>query len=207
MAVDPNSEGRTTIALQRALDRMRVDKNLMPDELADHVHRRIRRLTTQMIRRYPRLSRWEQTDDIAQEATIKLLRAVEQVRPEDTRHLLRLAAVQIRRTLIDLCRHHFGPQGSAKHHRTSPASDGFDDDRPLIERSPSDATTPEAAAIRNEIHEQVDQLAEDHREIVDLLYYNDLTQAEAAEVLGVSTRTIKRRWRDARLALSDLLEQ
>ena len=40
---------------------------------------------------------------------------------------------------------------------------------------------------------------------LDLLYYQGLTQAEAAEVLGVSERTVKRRWQAARLALHDAL--
>ncbi len=41
--------------------------------------------------------------------------------------------------------------------------------------------------------------------VFDLIYYQGLTQAEAAEVLGVSEATIKRSWREARLALHDAL--
>jgi DNA-directed RNA polymerase specialized sigma24 family protein len=40
---------------------------------------------------------------------------------------------------------------------------------------------------------------------VDLLFYQGLQQAEAAAVLGVSERTVKRRWQSARLALHEAL--
>ena len=39
----------------------------------------------------------------------------------------------------------------------------------------------------------------------DLLYYQGLSQADAAIVLGVCEFTVKRHWRDARLALHELL--
>jgi DNA-directed RNA polymerase specialized sigma24 family protein len=39
------------------------------------------------------------------------------------------------------------------------------------------------------------------REAFDLLFYQELSQAEAAAVLAVSVRTIKRRWQSARLRL------
>ena len=45
----------------------------------------------------------------------------------------------------------------------------------------------------------------EHRELFDLLYYSGLSQEEAAEVLGVSERTVKRRWRSAKLVLYDRL--
>ena len=38
-----------------------------------------------------------------------------------------------------------------------------------------------------------------------MLWYQGLTQAEAAELLGVSSRTVKRRWQTARLRLFEAL--
>jgi RNA polymerase sigma-70 factor (ECF subfamily) len=40
---------------------------------------------------------------------------------------------------------------------------------------------------------------------VGLLFYEGLTQEEAATVLGVSLRTLKRRWQSARCRLHDAL--
>jgi DNA-directed RNA polymerase specialized sigma24 family protein len=41
---------------------------------------------------------------------------------------------------------------------------------------------------------------------VRLLWYHGLTHAQAAEILGVTERTVNRRWLAARLALSDALD-
>ena len=41
--------------------------------------------------------------------------------------------------------------------------------------------------------EAIDSLPEDEREVFDLVRIQGLTQAEAAEVLGVSAKTVQRR--------------
>ena len=56
-----------------------------------------------------------------------------------------------------------------------------------------------------EFHAQVEALPEDERQAVGLLYYQGLSQEEAAAVLGVSVRTVKRRWQSARLLLAKAL--
>ena len=48
-------------------------------------------------------------------------------------------------------------------------------------------------------------LPEAEREVFDLLWYEGLTQAEAARVLGVTDRTVKNRWRSAKLELQRVL--
>jgi RNA polymerase sigma factor (sigma-70 family) len=64
---------------------------------------------------------------------------------------------------------------------------------------------PDRLAAWTEFHEQVERLPEEEREVFSLLWYKGLSQAEAAEVLGVSDRTIKRRWQSARLHLHEAL--
>jgi len=75
------------------------------DELLDLASRRLYTLARKMFSRYPKLRRWEQTDDIFQNAMIRLHRSLVEVRPDSARAFLGLAAVQIRRTLLDLARH------------------------------------------------------------------------------------------------------
>jgi RNA polymerase sigma-70 factor (ECF subfamily) len=67
------------------------------------------------------------------------------------------------------------------------------------------STEPSRLAAWAEFHEQIDALPEEEREVFDLLWYQGLNQAEAAELLGVSERTIKRRWQAARLRLHEAL--
>ena len=47
----------------------------------------------------------------------------------------------------------------------------------------------------------VEPLPDDEREVFALVWYHDLSQAEAADVLGVSVRTVIRRWQAARIRL------
>ena len=52
-----------------------------------------------------------------------------------------------------------------------------------------------------EFHEQIEALPEEEREVFNLVWYQQLTHEQAAEVLGVTTRTVRRRWQDARYRL------
>jgi DNA-directed RNA polymerase specialized sigma24 family protein len=47
----------------------------------------------------------------------------------------------------------------------------------------------------------VEALPEDEREVFSLLWYEGLTQDEAVQVTGMSKRTLRRRWQDARYRL------
>src|SRR5262249_17583587 len=101
------------------------------------------------------------------------------------------------RELIDLARHYYGPQGAGAHHASQP---GKDQEAPALE--PADAThDPAALAGWCDFHEQVRKLPDEEREAVDLLFYQELPQADAAAPLvGVAGRTWRRR-REAALLL------
>jgi RNA polymerase sigma-70 factor (ECF subfamily) len=51
------------------------------------------------------------------------------------------------------------------------------------------------------------RLSPDHREIVDLVYYHDLSVAEVAEIVGIPEATVKTRMFYARRKLSDLMAE
>jgi len=54
------------------------------------------------------------------------------------------------------------------------------------------------------ILEAIDKLPEDEREVFGLVHIQGLTQTEAAEVLGVSVRTVQRRLKRSLLLVKDL---
>src|SRR5262245_18197703 len=87
-------------------------------QLISRVAYRLQRLTRRMLRGYPNLQRWEQTDDVYQNAVWRLYRSLQESKPESVQHFWNLAALQIRRSLIDLARRHFGPEGEAAHHHS-----------------------------------------------------------------------------------------
>ena len=100
------------------LDLMRAGDPSARTRLIDHSCERLRGLARKMLRRYPKVRRWEETDDVFVEAVTRLHRALESVQPESPRHFYNLAATQIRRVLIDLSRRYYGPEGIGSHHDT-----------------------------------------------------------------------------------------
>jgi RNA polymerase sigma-70 factor (ECF subfamily) len=196
-----------TAVLGRWLERLRQGDEAAWEEARNgvitHACERLEALTRRMLRHYPRLRRWEQTGDVLQNAVLRLHRSLATVRPESPAQFYGLAAAQIRRELIDLARHHFGPEGAAGKHHTDRAG-GSGDDGPAANRE-DPSGEPVTLAEWTEFHQKVQLLPEPQREVFALLWYEGLTQGEAASVLGVTDRTIKNRWRSAKLELQRLL--
>lgn len=168
--------------------------------LIDHACERLLKLTRKMFHGFPTLRRWEQTDDVFQNSLIRLHRALAAVELQSVRHFFNLAAEIVRRELLDLKKHHFGPHGGGANHHT--------DHQPPDEAGGSfskKAGEPEDLSMWGEFHERVDRLPKEHRELFNMLFYEGLTQEEAAATLDISTRTLKRRWQDAKQQLHEKL--
>ena len=196
---------RDATAIEALIARLRTDDEEARVELLSRASDRLARLTHKMLRDYPSVQRWEQTDDVLQNALLRLHRALQQVSPATIDDFFRLAAVQIRRELIDLARHYTGPMGPGAHHFSRGVEKESGGLRPPALDSPDSTYDPSRLAEWTEFHHQVDALPEESRAMVDLLFYQGLSQAEAAAVLGTSERTVKRRWQTARLALHQAL--
>jgi RNA polymerase sigma-70 factor (ECF subfamily) len=135
-----------------------------------------------------------ETDDVLQNALVRLLGALRSVRPQTPRDFFALASLQIRRELLDLARHFYGPEGLGANHDSRPPA-GSNSSGGL---EPADVREESAARARwLELHELIDRLPAEEREVIGLLFYQGLSQAEAAEVLNVGLRTVQRRWHDA----------
>jgi RNA polymerase sigma-70 factor (ECF subfamily) len=72
--------------------------------------------------------------------------------------------------------------------------------------SPDAAEDPEELEKWCAFHEAVERLPAEEREVVSLIYYHGWTQAEAAEHLCVSKRSVQRHWSAAMLKLHELLK-
>lgn len=159
---------------------------------------RLRRLASRMLKNFPRLARWSDTDEILQAATLRLYKALSSVKPETPEQYFGLAAVQIRRELIDLTRHFYGPEGLATNHHS---------DSGKLLTGTANPEEPSKLVEWEAFHESVEALPVPLKMVVEQLWYNGLTQADAAEVLGISLATIKRRWTQARLLLADAIQE
>jgi RNA polymerase sigma factor (sigma-70 family) len=195
----------TTLFLENCLARLKSGDDRARDELVTRVSRRLMVLSERMLRDYPGVSRWEQADDLFQQASVRLHKCLADVVPATPADFLRLAGLQLRRELIDMARHYFGPNGHGANH----ASDYVSCKQSLhsvVGDLPDDSgTSPESLAMWTEFHTVVESLPEPERAVFDLLWYHELTQAEAAEVLNVNERQIRRYWQSARLKLRKLM--
>jgi RNA polymerase sigma factor (sigma-70 family) len=181
-----------TSGMQRCLDRFRGGERDACAELFQHTCERLRQLAHVMLKGYPRLKRWEETDDILQSALLRLYRTLQQVAPVTPRDYYRLATLQIRRELIDLVRHHYGPQGPGAHHQTNAKAMTHESAPPAYERSDL-SSDPGRLALWSEFHRLADALPPEEREAFDLLWYQGLKPDAAAALLDVSARTVRRR--------------
>jgi RNA polymerase sigma-70 factor (ECF subfamily) len=130
---------------------------------------------------------------------------LQEVTPATPRAFFRLAALQIRRELLDLARHYFGPHGLGDNYASQAGTAGPRGAALPYERSASSSAEPDKLAAWTEFHRQIEALPEPEREVVELLWYQGLTQADAAAVLQVSERTVKRYWQAARIKLHQAL--
>ena len=198
---------QTIAELQDALEAANAGSDAAFEELIRRFESRFRTLTRHMLLRYPRLRRWEETDDVYQAAAIRLHRSLADAKPNSIRQFVGLSATQTRRTLIDLSRHYFGALGHGKRHETEGGGRAADDPGGAIDRSSKSPNGPVSMEQWSEFHEAVGKLPAEAREAFELVWYTGLQQQEAARLLGVSRRTIIRRLNEARMLLREILNE
>lgn len=190
-----------TAALQDLLPRLRAGDQAARDELVRAAQSRLEELARRMLRKFPRVGRWADTDDVFVGAAMRLLRALEAVNVADTREFLNLSATVIRRELLDLARHFNGPCGiGANHDSVAPA----DTDAPGFE-PPAPASASDEMDRWAALHAAIDRLPAEQREVFGLRFYHRWDEARIAELFGVTTRTVRRWWRSACAALAEAL--
>ena len=168
------------------------------DELLRAVADRLQLVARKMLRRFPVVRRFVDTDDVFNSALQRLVQALEKhIRPDSMRSFYGLAAAQIRRELIDLARRFRGPRArtiSLEHVKQGDESAAGE---PWEPEDPEDTYLERWCAF----HEAVDELPPDQREVVGLVFYHGWTQAEVAELFKVAPRTVRRWWSAALLTL------
>jgi RNA polymerase sigma-70 factor (ECF subfamily) len=192
--------------IQRWLDRLRAGDDSARAQLLACARQQLERLTHKMLRGWDRVHRWEQTPDVMQNALVRLYRALSECRPATAAEFFRLAATSIRRELQDLAKHYYGPHGAGANHATpnwrargDQAGEAAAWEFGQVDEDPAEL------AIWTEFHAGVALLPDAERAAFDLLWYEELPQAEAARLLGISERTLKRHWAAARLRLGRIL--
>jgi RNA polymerase sigma factor (sigma-70 family) len=192
------STEQTTAAVQRFLDALAGDQPAEPivRALLDRSVRRLQLLCSNLLyRKYRRLTIPPvnlQPDEILDAVVERLIKAMRSVRPQTVRQFFALVNQHMRWELNDVARR-LDEQPSALELRedlvAAPASSGS-------------VLTPEGRRMLDAI----DQLPEEEREVFGLVHVQGLMTGEAAQVLGVSVRTVQRRMNRSLILLAKKLD-
>jgi len=191
----------TSERIDRCLVRLQAGDPAARDDLLRHSRDRLCTLTRRMLWRFPNVRRWEETDDVLQQTLVRLDKMLGRLEVKTSQDFYRLAATNIRRLLIDYARHYDGALGLGANHATPDAADR-DFERPPAKIAPEAETLVGWA----EFHERAGSLPDEEADVFGLLWYHELTQEEAALVLGISLSTLKRRWQSARVRLMEFFD-
>jgi RNA polymerase sigma factor (sigma-70 family) len=193
---------RTTAVVQRYLDRLpelppggSPDEPLVRDLLAGAVNRLDLLCRSMLFRKYPRLAQPPlnlQPEELLGAVIERLIKAMRQARPQTVRQFFALASQHMRWELNDVAR---------RLDRQAPPAEVRESFVAAAEESGGSAPGPDATRILDAI----EKLPSDEREAFDLVRVQEMTQPEAAEVLGVGLRTVQRRLNRALLLLAEAL--
>jgi RNA polymerase sigma factor (sigma-70 family) len=191
------NEARTTAAVQRYLDALAGDTPAEPivRALLERAAHRLQVLCAHLLHRsYPRLTKPPlnlATDELLGGVVEGLLHTLRSIRPQTVRQFFALANQHMRWQLNDL----------ARRLDKRPA---FVELREGIMPAPASSGSGLTPNSRRML-EAIENLPEDEREVFSLVRIQGLTQAEVAEVLDVSAKTVQRRLHRSLLLLSEQL--
>lgn len=187
-------------SVEACLARLAAGDGAAANELVGLACARMRTIAHRMLGRYPAVRRYDDTDDVVQNSLLRLHHALTSVAPESPERFLGLAALQIRRELLDLARRYAGPESSAFHHDTdSIRVAGVI--RSRVAEAPACLDPASEIDRWTRLHETVAALPDDERRLFELAWYLGCGQEETARILGCSLRTVKRRWERVKAAL------
>ena len=188
----------TTAAVQRYLDALAGDQPAEPivRALVDRSVRRLHGLCRNLLyRQYRRLTLPPlnlEPDELLSAVVERLLKAMRSQRPPTVRQFFGMVNQHMRWELNDLCRRL----------DQKPIALPLDE----VEVRPPLSSASTLTSNHRRVLDAIDRLPEDEREVFGLVRVQGLTHAEAAEVTGVSTKTVQRRLNRAMVLLWKELE-
>ncbi|MBA4192104.1 MAG: hypothetical protein C0467_29345 [Planctomycetaceae bacterium] len=192
----------STAALQEILERFLAGDPAAKEALITRANGRLMDITRKVLGGFPVVRQREETTAVLNEAYHRISSALDDVRPPTVQLFFGLVALQLRRVLLDLVRK-MGPRNRSGKllplvvFLGSDETDGYD--------PPAPGPGPDGGGSAGDVREAVNGLPPEERQVIDLIFFNGLTQAEAAAIIGVHEDTVKRRWVRARTRLGEAL--
>jgi RNA polymerase sigma factor (sigma-70 family) len=192
--------------LERAMTGDAVARQRLLELTRDHLMGQARRF---LHGSYARLEPFAQTDDVVQQLYVKILQNEDRfwvkADGEPVRTLAEFfghASAWMRDVLCDRLRKEYGRSDNRP--AVLPLDGPPFDSGPRHELS-SSTLNGEKLRRWTEFHEAASQLPDDLRAVFDLLWYQEMSQAEAAALLGLAVPTVKLRWMKARVRVQRAL--
>jgi RNA polymerase sigma-70 factor (ECF subfamily) len=185
----------SSAVLQGLLARLADGDQAARQELIGCAYQRLRCLARVILNEnFPRLKAAPaalETTDVTNEAALGMYQVLAEIPPATPRDFFRLAAQRIRWLLLERAKQ-----------VDRARREWLDNPAPRAAGRPPEDDAPGALEA---LYQQIEALPDKEREVVDLLYFHGLDQAEAAAILGVTERSVRRYWTAARLKLLQAL--
>jgi RNA polymerase sigma factor (TIGR02999 family) len=175
------------------LEEARTGKPLARDQLFSELYGELRQLARAKLKRQPELTLLD-TTVLVHESYLRLLKSGA-LPLQHKGQFMAYASQVMRSVIVDAVRERFAAQR------------GSGADHVPLDTSIPEPTDPRESEILG-VHLALEKLAEvDARmvSVVEMRYFGGLNDAEVAEALGVSVRTVSREWEKARLFLAQSL--
>ena len=178
--------------ITRLLERWSQGDGDAEDELFARVYPSLRALVANRLRRAGKVAHL-QTTELANDVYLKLA-GQDRVQWKNREQFFAIAARITRRAIIDFIKHQKRQKRGGGWHQVT-----------LSDVPDSDARITDVLAV-NECLDRLGAIDELAARVVEMRYFGDLSVEEVASGLGISERTVARRWRFARAWLKDCLQ-
>lgn len=182
------------------LHRIRANEPKAKEELISHSMERLQKLSRRMFRKFPKLRTLEETDDVVQKLVIRLHKMLSELIPSDTASYFRLASQNISWVLKDLAR-----SSAAKYKPKNSGDLASTTQREGLLNTKDPNGGPASFAEWADFYEKIEQLPDENLQIFDLLWFQGLSQEDAAKILNMPLRTLARKWMITRVLIKTLL--
>jgi RNA polymerase sigma factor (TIGR02999 family) len=196
------SDSTTTLVLQNLLTRFAAGDAAAKKELINRAYERLIRVARKLLNSFSGVRAEEETAGVLSDAYLRLHTSLDEVKPQSVRQFMGLAALEIRRTLLDRVRK---MRGRGKGERPNKVSLSDDNSQGPGKDVPAPGVDDGKLGLVLDLLEALETLPEEEREVVELLFFYGCTQPEAGEIIGVHEDTVKRRWSKARIKLAGKL--